>query len=140
MLSVLMRNTTVALLQIESYATMSTKDGHTALMLAAILGVVDMVELLSPLESGHQTSTGYTALMFAVERNDLEVAMILVGTGRELRLQEKTGWTALMIAAKNGHLELAALLAPYEHGCRDSMGCTALPELFKVTILMLCRY
>lgn len=126
MLSVLMRNTTVALLQIESYATMSTKDGHTALMLAAILGVVDMVELLSPLESGHQTSTGYTALMFAVERNDLEVAMILVGTGRELRLQEKTGWTALMIAAKNGHLELAALLAPYEHGCRDSMGCTAL--------------
>lgn len=126
MMSVLMRNTTVALLQIEHYATISTKDGYTALMLAAILGNVDMVELLCPLESGCQTNTGYTALMFAVERNDLETVLILVESGKELGLQEKTGWTALMMAAKNGYLKLAALLAPHEHGYHDAMGCTAL--------------
>ncbi|EFO62043.1 Protein 21.1 [Giardia lamblia P15] len=126
MLSVLMRNTTVALLQVEHYATISTKDGYTALMLAAILGNIDMVKLLCPLESGYQTNTGYTALMFAVERNDLEIALILAENGRELGLQEKTGWTALMMAAKNGYLKLAALLAPHEYGHYDVMGCTAL--------------
>lgn len=126
MMSVLMCNTAVALLQVDEYATMSSRDGHTALMLATILGVVDMVELLSPLESGHQTNAGYTALMFAVERNDIDIALIIAETGREFGLQEKTGWTALMMAAKNGYLELAALLAPYEYGQRDAMGCTAL--------------
>lgn len=126
MMSVLMCNTTVALLQIDDYVTMSSKDGHTALMIATILGIVDMIELLAPLESGYQTNTGYTALMFAVEKNDIEIALILGETGREFGLQEKTGWTALMMAARSGYLELVALLAPYEHGQRDAMGCTAL--------------
>ena len=51
-----------------------------------------------------------TALMQASERNNLEIARILLDNGADVNAKDKLNKTALMKAANEGHLEVIQIL------------------------------
>ena len=104
-------------------------DGDTALMVAARAGHEDIVELLDPTDRD-----GVTALMRAVDRNDVEAvrALMPLQKGRKMIGDVTRGeWvisrgTALMRAAYCGRTEVVRLLIEHEGGIQDKAGETAL--------------
>ncbi|KAE8302561.1 Kinase, NEK [Giardia duodenalis] len=105
-------------------------DGETALTIAARAGHKDIVELLDPTDEN-----GVTALMRAVDRNDLMAVKALLplqGGQREFGSFDIDDWiimrngTALMRAAAHGHTRIVEILLEKEGGMRGSYGWTAL--------------
>lgn len=83
--------------------------GESALMLAAIFGHTQIVTLL--LDSGAPVNqSGWTPLIYAAARNQIEVARLLVTRGADVDASSDSGTTALMMAAREGHLRMVLLL------------------------------
>lgn len=86
-------------------------DSGTALMIACKNGNIDIVKQLldhraDPLIelAGYP---GFTALLYAVERNAMDIVKWMVGSGVDINHRTKLAQlNALMIAAENGHFEL----------------------------------
>lgn len=93
------------------------------LMRAACTGKVDTIMKLLATQSGHQTSSGQTALMFACRIGNLSAVRILARY--EICLTTNTGMTALMEACEKGHGDIAELLLA-EGGMARNDGRTAL--------------
>ena len=88
----------------------ATKDGWTALMLAAYGGHVEIAKLL--LEGGADvhaaTKDGWTALMAATRH--VEMVKLMLETGADANAADKEGKTALTLAAQCGRMEVVKLL------------------------------
>lgn len=112
----------------------SARDGKTALMYAAELGNVEVVQLLRMILARYQMTVdnhlkGRTALMFASRRNHLNCVFPLIQL--EARMQDARGWTALMMASYLGYTQILKALLVWEHGIvlgpsTESPGATAL--------------
>lgn len=121
-----------------------TRNGETALILAARSGHEKIVELLDP------TKNGVTALMRAIIRNDIRTTMELLSLQKGRRTSEGimvsgcyiSRGTALMIAAARGYTKMVKLLVEHEGGMQANDGKTALmfaaeknrPECVKLLI------
>ena len=82
------------------------------LMIAAANGAVArMTEYLqSPLDVDQQDVEGNTALIYAVNNNQIESASILLDNGANPNLANNGGATPLAYALQHGHRELATML------------------------------
>eukprot|EP01088_Endostelium_zonatum_P016532 TRINITY_DN450_c0_g1_i1.p1 TRINITY_DN450_c0_g1~~TRINITY_DN450_c0_g1_i1.p1 ORF type:complete len:463 (-),score=111.91 TRINITY_DN450_c0_g1_i1:43-1431(-) len=95
----------------------SVKQQLTPLISASCCGSLDAVNVLLShgAEIDAQSSTGNTALMLAIDRGKIEVALALIKNKADLEIRGQKGWTALHNAAsggEKGYLEVAeALLA-----------------------------
>eukprot|EP00701_Giardia_intestinalis_P000156 XP_001703980.1 Protein 21.1 [Giardia lamblia ATCC 50803] len=104
-------------------------NGDTALIIAARAGHRNIVELLDP-----TNENGVTALMRAVDRNDVDTvkALLPLQGGQKATGNVEIGrWfickgTALMRAAAHGHTRIVELLVEKEGGMQNSNGRTAL--------------
>ncbi|TNJ28586.1 Ankyrin repeat protein 1 [Giardia muris] len=108
---------------VDKEAGRTTPWGHTALMLAASSGNVQLVHALSKKEGGHIDDQGCTALMLAARQGHASCVKELVA--QEQGLQDRRGRTALIHAARMGHSTCVALLEG-EVRIHDSNGLTAL--------------
>lgn len=97
----------------------------SAMMLAALYGMTDIVGALVPYESGLQSAEGYTALMLAILSGSTSAALLLL---HEATRQTYRGDTALLFAAKMGNKDLVDKLIPYETKIITGYGSTALME------------
>lgn len=97
----------------------------SAMMLAALYGMSDIVDVLRPYESGLQSAEGYTALMLAILAGSTTSATLLL---HEATRQTQRGETALLFAAKVGNKDLVDRLIPYEAKVVTNYGSTALME------------
>lgn len=87
--------------------------GLTPLMAAASVGAASAVSALlesSPELVNAVDSTGFTALVYAVEENQLESARLLLKAGADPNIKTHSGWTALMSASSEGRDQLVELL------------------------------
>ena len=105
--------------------------GLTPLMLAASLGLTEIVEVLLYNRAEVDSvvgDTGETALHLATAGSFHHTARLLLEHGAAVNKQDKEGRTSLMYAAMQGNLELVKTLV--EHGARrdlrDISGSTAL--------------
>ncbi|EFO64276.1 Protein 21.1 [Giardia lamblia P15] len=93
---------------------------RSALMLAACSGNSTAVRILAQYEAGLQDYQGYTALMYAAERNYADIVEILLPHESKMVTAASSRWssgcTALMIAAYNGCVETVAQLILHEAG------------------------
>lgn len=90
-----------------------SKEGMTALILAAQDNLVEICSILISYEFGLTTHHGKkTALMFAAELGNVECVRLLAD--KEAGMRTDAGETALMLAARRGQLECVAELIPYE--------------------------
>ncbi len=107
-----------------------TKDGWTALMIAADQGDTKIVELLLENEKTDPNladKDGWTALMSAAGKGDTETLELLLKNEKtNPNLPDKYGWTALMIAAEKGHTETLELLLKKADIFAHKDGLTAL--------------
>ncbi|TNJ29335.1 Ankyrin repeat protein 1 [Giardia muris] len=99
-------------------------DSMTALMGAAYLGHIAVVEALINTECLRQNIKGQTALMIAIEYEHRRVIEMLAPL--EYGVQDKEGWTALMLAAQKGDVSTVALLVGREAGIQANDGWSAL--------------
>ena len=60
-----------------------------------------------------QNRSGYTALIFAVEYNNIEMVKLLLNAGANIDKQDDQGYTALIRAAYNNNREIVELLLDY---------------------------
>ncbi|ESU40318.1 Protein kinase NEK family protein [Giardia duodenalis] len=120
-----------------------------ALIIAAKAGHIDVVELIDPTDGD-----GVTALMRAVDRNDIGAMRALIPLQKGKKMIEDTyinglrisSGTALMMAAAHGHAEAVKLLVEEESNIRDSAGKTALmhavhnnhPEVIRILVTHDC--
>lgn len=95
----------------------SDENGRSALMAAAYTGKYDVLEVLiegrCSIDAGD--STGYTALMFAVNAEQVneehaKCVKALIEAGADVNAKDNEGSTPLMFAAQHGHNELVSLL------------------------------
>ncbi|XP_063419351.1 uncharacterized protein LOC134702299 [Mytilus trossulus] len=122
----------------------TSRDGWTALMVAASEGHVEVCRLL--LENRCKTDItdrdGWTALIVAASEGHVEVCRLLLENRCKTDITDEDGWTALMFAARWGHVEVCRLLL--ENGCNkditDSDGQTALHLAAKWGRLQTTRY
>lgn len=95
---------------------LATKDGKTALMVAAREAERDLVKRL--LAAGARVdavnSGGGTPLMYATVGGDPEIVRLLLAHGARVDVQGKFGWTAMLIACAKGNEEIVRMLL--EHG------------------------
>ncbi|EFO61434.1 Protein 21.1 [Giardia lamblia P15] len=90
-----------------------SKEGMTALILAAQDNLIEICSILIPYEFGLTTHHGKkTALMFAAEMGNVECVRLLVD--KEAGMRTDAGETALMLAARRGQIECVTELIPYE--------------------------
>lgn len=102
---------------------------ETALIIAARAGHEGIVELLDPTDD-----KGVTALMRAVDRNDVDTVKALIPLQKRKRTAGEaetdglrmTKGTALMRAAAHGHTGMVKLLVEHECRMKDECGKTAL--------------
>ncbi|TNJ29151.1 Kinase, NEK [Giardia muris] len=97
--------------------------GRTALMLAAMGGCIECVNLLVGLENGMQALDGTTALIYAVKKRMRECVELLAPF--ECTIADNEGKTALMYAAQGGYSECMEILKA-ERGKQSNTGETAL--------------
>ena len=87
------------------YVNKSTKDGKTALMLAAGAGREELVgKLLAAGADVNKANTrGGTALMYAATHGDPKTVKALLSRGAKVNAKADNGWTALTLAAAKGY-------------------------------------
>lgn len=111
---------------LKGYLGKATAKGTTALMLAAMLGNLEMAKLLLK-EVCMQESTeigGRSALMYAIQFGHVDVATLLVDA--ENSLSDAHGQTALMYTIHYNMPQVLPLLLPHELCKKDKNGMTAL--------------
>jgi ankyrin repeat protein len=86
--------------------------GHTALMLAAENGNVEMVKALIDKDAKieEKNNDGMTALMFAAANGNVELVKALIDKGAKIEEKNKAGMTALMFAAANNSVGVVKAL------------------------------
>ncbi|KLU91868.1 hypothetical protein MAPG_10817 [Magnaporthiopsis poae ATCC 64411] len=84
--------------------------GRTALHLAAITGMAEVVRLLKSAEKEAKDRNGRTPLHLAATKGHKAVARLLVQKNVDKEAKDLDGWTPLHWAAKNGHEAVARLL------------------------------
>lgn len=101
------------LLQKGQNPNITTPDGATPLMAAALHNQPEIVQIL--LENGaevdKQDKNGYNPLMIAASRGHNGIIRLLLEHGADPNLKDKNGWRPLDWAEKNGHREASALLS-----------------------------
>lgn len=98
--------------------------GDTGLMVATQAGLLGMVRLLAPFESGSRSSSGCTALMIACMSNMPEIVEVLLPLEKDFRLSD--GRDALMLAASSNSGDVLDALMPNFSLCRDNNSLSAL--------------
>ncbi len=87
------------------YVNHATRNGKTALMLAAGAGNADLVRTL--LADGANVNSanvrGGTALMYAATRGDAETVAVLLSHGAKVNARAQNGWTAVTLASAKGY-------------------------------------
>jgi ankyrin repeat protein len=95
-----------------------SKDGFTALHLAAFFGQKEVVEYLlkngADVNALANNATKVRPLHSAVAHHDLEISKLLVDHGADVNARQQGGFTPLHEAAFSGSLEIAELLL--KHG------------------------
>lgn len=89
-----------------------SEDGSTPLILATIGRHFDIVETLIEFDARLDTTDvfGRTALSWAAEQGEYEIASLLLNKRANPNHQNKEGSTPLMLAIKSSHLQLVRLL------------------------------
>ncbi len=94
-------------------ATQTTAQPTLSIYAAAAIGRMDQVD--AALHSGVNVDSvdgrGWTALMYAADNNNTDVASLLIGAGANANLMAPDGSTALSLAEQRGHGETIALLS-----------------------------
>lgn len=98
--------------------------GDTGLMVATQAGLLGMVRLLAPFESGSRSSSGCTALMIACMSNMPEIVEVLLPLEKDFRLSD--GRDALMLAASSNSGDVLDAVMPNFSLCRDNNSLSAL--------------
>lgn len=98
--------------------------GDTGLMVATQAGLLGMVRLLAPFESGSRSSSGCTALMIACMSNMPEIVDVLLPLEKDFRLSD--GRDSLMLAASSNSGDVLDILMPNFSLCRDNNSLSAL--------------
>lgn len=106
--------------------------GETVLMTAARTG--DAASVRALLRRGvrlnvKETSTGQTALMWAISEGHLEVARALVEYGADVSERSTRGFTPLMFAAREGNLEIGRFLVDHGTDVNETSAGNASPLL-----------
>ena len=88
-------------------------EGWTALQWASYLGRIEAVNYL--IDNGaniniYNITDSITPLIYSLQNQKYEVAMILIEEGADLDLKDNLGWTALHYAARDGSNEVVDLL------------------------------
>jgi ankyrin repeat protein len=101
--------------------------GDTALLLAALKGRFDAVQMLMT-KGADLNPSGWTALHYAVFGGSKEVSGLLIAGGAKLDARAPNGQTPLMVAVKLGDLSLVQMLidADADMDLADYEGVTAL--------------
>ena len=88
-----------------------TRELEKEMRLAATIGDNETIEKL--IESGADinsaNSVGKTALMIAVEGDNLDSVVLLLSRGAKTNIRTDAGCTALTFAAENGHTGITAV-------------------------------
>ncbi|MCU0599801.1 MAG: ankyrin repeat domain-containing protein [Desulfobacterales bacterium] len=104
---------------------------NTALMMAAVDGRVDTVDIL--LNAGAlpnaRNSKGFTALMFAAKSGNYKIARLLIDRQADIHAKNQEGQTALDLAVKYRNVPVAELLNPEVE--EKMMGCEG--KKYKIT-------
>ncbi len=115
----------------------ATKDGFTALALAANYGKSDAVVFLISKGAAIETrqKDGYTPFVIACQKNELAVAQILAKAGANVNTRDNYGYTALWVElGPKGRTQTIDFLlsAGADPNCQDDLGHSAL--------MRACRY
>ncbi len=99
---------------LEAGAAVNVSDdgGYTPLMLAALYGEEEMVELLIAEGANVNAATkwGATALTRAAQDGKTKIVELLLSNGADVNRREYDGYTALSRAAMNGHEKIVQML------------------------------
>ena len=95
-----------------------TRDGLTALMLAARRGHVDVIRRLvdAGADINARTQQGSTALKHALDFDRLDSVLCLIELGADVNTRLTAGWTPLMFALRSGNNRDAIMDAPINAG------------------------
>ncbi|EFO61177.1 Kinase, NEK [Giardia lamblia P15] len=112
---------------------MKDEENHNALYYALKNRHLEIAKIIVP-QDDPTDKDGVTALMRAVDRNDVEAVKLLIPLQKGEKAKgciDNNKWsmsngTALMRAAAYGHTEALRLLLEYESGMKDDVGRTAL--------------
>jgi ankyrin repeat protein len=87
------------------YVNQATKDGKTALMLAAGAGQEKLVGALlaAGADINSANTRGGTALMYAATRGDSKTVAVLLSHGAKVNARAENGWTAVTLASAKGY-------------------------------------
>lgn len=120
--------------------------GNTALMLAAGLGIPDIVRALLSKGAGVNTRNhfGVTPLMLAAASFDSDIVKLLLSSGAQVNDQANDGRTALMMAVANDRMANVKLLlaSDADVNLRDKSGKTAIQlgsELGRTQVIELLK-
>ena len=107
-----------------------TRNGDTALIVAAGKGHTDIVELLvgAGADVNKADKIGLTALMYAVQDGHADIMKLLFKARADVNQADSGGLTALMLAAEVGDMDIVRLLleAGADVNKADNDGLTAL--------------
>eukprot|EP00658_Telonema_sp_P-2_P008034 TRINITY_DN13005_c0_g2_i5.p1 TRINITY_DN13005_c0_g2~~TRINITY_DN13005_c0_g2_i5.p1 ORF type:complete len:2524 (-),score=677.64 TRINITY_DN13005_c0_g2_i5:142-7713(-) len=110
----------MALVQLGADTTLTTRNGRTALMVAAIEKSESTTDVLAQVSNvDHVDAQGRSALHFAVQHNRAKSVRALLQAGANPNLADRHGCTPLMVAAYHGCTECAELLCRYRAAVND---------------------
>lgn len=95
-----------------SYLNNQTRDGLTALMIAAGAGYTEIVKLVMDKQVKKHLKDGTTALMIAATQNRVEVIKLLLPF--EQKMAQQQGWMASHYAAQNNAVDALKILLEAE--------------------------
>lgn len=94
-----------------TFARTQTKNGETALMMAAASNCLSLCRTLAPHEHSMTNHKGYTALAIAALRNHSSICLLLVKYEKSVPLHK--GMTPLLLAIQSSSLDAVRVLTPY---------------------------